>query len=43
MDTFTFSPDVAKQMLFVEETMGAAQDFEDAASRMKDVACWPID
>lgn len=41
MDTFTFSPDVARQMLYVDDTMQAASDFESAASRMAD-AGWPF-
>ena len=34
LDTFTFSPDVARQLLFGEQlTINAAKDFEDAAIR----------
>ena len=33
MDTFTFSPDVARQLFEEELTIKAAEDFEDAAKR----------
>jgi len=37
LDTFTFSPDVAREMLSVPETLQAAADFEAAGERMRDV------
>eukprot|EP00873_Tetraselmis_striata_P044508 jgi/Tetstr1/464772/TSEL_009518.t1 len=34
LDTFTFSPGVARQMLHVDDTIQAASDFDGAAKRM---------